>query len=70
MDLAWGLGNDKQTMYFVASSKPDKIPSPVIMVKSHEKKTQNYLRSMVKCRRNVNFEKIDAGSSTGKNDGF
>ena len=40
------------------------------MGKSQEKKPQNYFHSMVKCRRNVNFDKIDTETSTGKNDGF
>ena len=47
MNLDWGPGSDKETMLFV-------FPSPVIMVKSHEKKSQNYFRvttnDMVKCR--------------------
>ena len=29
------------------------------MLKSHEKKSQNYFRSMAKCRRNVSYEEID-----------
>ena len=46
------------------------------MVKSHGKKCQNCFRvttsqlSMVKCRRNVNFEEIDSEPPAGKNDGF
>ena len=40
------------------------------MVKLNEKKSQNYFYSMVRCWRNVNFEKIDTESSTGKNDQF
>ena len=44
-------------MYF--PSKPDASLSPVTMLKSHEKKSQNYFRSMVKCRRNVSYEEID-----------
>ena len=55
-------------MYLV--SKPDTNPSPVTVVKSHEKKSQNYFRSMVKCRWNFNFEEIDAEPSTGKNEWF
>ena len=57
-------------MKFVFASKPETRPSPVTMVKSHEKKSQNYFRSMVKCCRNVNFEEIDTEPSTGKNYGF
>ena len=41
------------------SLKPGTSPSPVTLVKSHEKKSQNYIPSMVKCCRNVNFEEID-----------
>ena len=52
-------------------SKPDTTPSPMTMVKSHGKKSQNYFRSMVKCRRNVNFKDlINIEPSTGRNDGF
>ena len=51
-------------------SKPDTSPSTVTMVKSHENKSQNYIRSMVKCRRNVNFDKVDTESSRGEHDGF
>ena len=40
------------------------------MVKSQEKKPQNYFRCMVKCRRNVNFEEIDSGPSKEKNYGL
>ena len=29
------------------------------MVKSHKKKSQNYFRSMVKCRQNVSYKEID-----------
>ena len=43
------------------------------MVKSHEKKRQNYFpvttittNDMVKCRRNVNFEDMDTERSTRK----
>ena len=43
------------------------------MIKSHEKKRQNYFRvtaittnDMVKCRRNVNFEEMDTERSTGE----
>ena len=43
------------------------------MVKSHEKKCPNYFRmtddGVVKCCRNLNFEKMDAVSYTGQNDG-
>ena len=58
--------------------KPDTIPSPMTMVKSHEKKCRNYFRvttsqltrySRVKYCRNVIFEEIDK-PSTGKNDEF
>ena len=38
------------------------------MVKSHEKKLF-YYDDVVKCRRNLNFEKMDTASCTGKNDG-
>ena len=52
-------------------SKPDTTPSPMTMVKSHGKKSQNYFRSMVKCRRNVNFKDlINIEPSAGRNDGF
>ena len=40
-------------------SKLDINPSPRPMVKSHEKKFQNYFRIMVKCHWIVNFQKID-----------
>ena len=40
------------------------------MLKSHEKKSQNYFRRIVKRRRNVNFKEIDTEPSTGKDDGF
>ena len=47
------------------------------MIKSHEKKCQNYARAtmissnnMVKCRRNVNIEEMDTERSAGKNDAF
>ena len=43
------------------------------MVKSHEKKCPNYFRmtddGVVKCCRNLNFEKMDTVSYTGQNDG-
>ena len=43
------------------------------MVKSHEKKMSKLFscdgHSEGKCRRNLNFEKMDAASYTGKNDG-
>ena len=51
-------------------SKLDISPSSRTMVKSHEKKFQNYFRIMVKCRRIVNFQKIDTEPSTGKNGRF
>ena len=40
------------------------------MVKSHEKKMSNLFSydGVVKCRRNLNFEKIDV-EKIGKNDG-
>ena len=40
------------------------------MLKSHEKKSQNYFRRIVKRRRNVSFKEIDTEPSTGKDDGF
>ena len=51
-------------------TKLDKSPSPVTMLKSHKKKSPNYFRRIVKCRRNVSFKEIDTEPSTGKNDGF
>ena len=39
------------------------------MVKSHEKKKLFSYDGVVKCRRNLNFEKMDTASYTGKNDG-
>ena len=41
------------------------------MVKSHEKKMSELFSydGTVKCRRNLNFEKMDTASYTGKNDG-
>ena len=48
------------------------ITSAVTMVKSHEKKKNSKLFSydgVVKCCRNLNFEKMDTASYTGKNDG-
>ena len=41
------------------------------MVKSHEKKMSKLFSydGVVKCRRNLNFEKMDTASYTGKNDG-
>ena len=51
-------------------TKLDKSPSPVTMLKSHKKKSPNYFRRTVKCRRNVSFKEIDTEPSTGKNDGF
>ena len=42
----------------------------MIMLKSHEKKSQNYFRRIVKRRRNVSFKEIDTEPSTGKDDGF
>ena len=38
------------------------------MVKSHEKKKLFSYDGVVKCRRNLNFEKMDTASYTGKND--
>ena len=46
------------------------------MVKSHEKKMSKLFSHdydhyvVVRCRRNLNFEKMDTASYTGKNDGF
>ena len=49
------------------------IKSAMTMVKSHEKKMSKLFscdgHSEGKCRRNLNFEKMDAASYTGKNDG-
>ena len=39
------------------------------MVKSHEKEKLCSYDSVLKCRRNMNFEKMDTVSYTGKNDG-
>ena len=41
------------------------------MVKSHEKKMSKLFSydGVVKCRQNLNFEKMDTASYTGKNDG-
>ena len=36
------------------------------IVKSDKKKSQNYFGSIMKCRRNVNFEEIDSEPSTEK----
>ena len=70
MNLGWEPGNDKQTMQFA-------FPSPVTIVKLHEKKCQNYfhvtkitMNDMVKCHWNMNFEEIDTERSAGKNDGL
>ena len=48
-------------MYYV-------IMSAVTMIKSHENKMSNlfFYDGVVKCRRNLNFEKIDTASYTGK----
>ena len=48
-------------MYYV-------ITSAVTMIKSHENKMSNlfFYDGVVKCRRNLNFEKIDTASYTGK----
>ena len=42
------------------------------MVKSHEKKMSKLFSydGVVKCRRNLNFEKVNTASYTGKNDGL
>ena len=44
------------------------ITPAVTMVKSHEKKMSKLFSydGVVKCRRNLNFEKMDAASHTGK----
>ena len=70
MNLGWESGKDKQTMQFA-------FPSSATMVKSHEKKCQNYfhvttitMNDMVKCQWNMNFEEIDNEFSAGKNDGL
>ena len=41
-------------------------------VKSHEKEVSKLYsyNDVMKCRRNLNFEKLDTASFTGKNDGF
>ena len=39
------------------------------MLKSHEKKMSKLFSGVVKCRRNLNFEKMDTASYTRKNDG-
>ena len=43
----------------------------MIMVKSHEKNMSKLFSydGVVKCCRNLNFEKMDTASYTGKNDG-
>ena len=53
------------------------FPSPMTMVKPHEKKSQNYFRvstitrnNIVICHRNANFQKMDNERPTGKNDFF
>ena len=43
--------------------------STVTMLKSHEKKNYFADDDVVKCRRNLNFEKKDTASYTGKNHG-
>ena len=45
--------------------------SAVAVIKSHQKKMSKLFPydSVVKCRRNLNFEKLDTASYTGKNDG-
>ena len=42
------------------------------MVKSHGKKLSKlfFYDNLVKCRRNLNFEKMDTASYIGKNDGI
>ena len=40
------------------------------MVKSHEKKSQNYCRTMMKCCRIFSFEETGTELSAEKNDGF
>ena len=44
------------------------ITSAVTMLKSHKKKAKLF-SGVVKCRRNLIFEKMDTASYTGKNDG-
>ena len=48
------------------------ITSAVTMVKSHEKKKSKLFcyDDVEKCHRNLNFEKMDTASYTGKNDGL
>ena len=49
------------------------LPSPTRMIKSHEKKCQNYFHVdyyQVKSLRNVNFEEKNTERSTEKNDAF
>ena len=44
--------------------------SATTMVKSHEKMSKIFsYDGVVKCRRNLHFEKMDTASYTGKNDG-
>ena len=47
------------------------ITSAVTMVKSHEKKMSKlvFCDGVVKCRQNLNFQKMDTASYTEKNDG-
>ena len=47
------------------------ITSAVTMVKSHEKKMSKLVScdGVVKCRQNLNFQKMDTASYTEKNDG-
>ena len=47
------------------------VTSAMTMVKSHEKKKSKLFSydGVVKCRRNLNFEKMDTAFYTGKNDG-
>ena len=51
------------------------FPSPVTMDKITRKEMLNFRvtsndRDMVKCCRNVNFDKMETERSTGTNDGF
>ena len=47
------------------------ITSAMTMVKSHKKMSKLFsYDSVVKCHRNLNFEKMDTAPYTGKNDGF
>ena len=70
MNLDLEPGNNKQN-YVVL------FPSPVAMVKSHEKECRNYFFKIIttttvwwNVAKNVDFEEMDTDSSIGKNYGF